>query len=213
MQTKKKMSIINWSAFTAIFLLFLLWHGAFEGPLKPNEIDNFIEAFTQKNPDTDTEKLRRFMEEDNGRPVIMVNAIKNYETPIVVNGKSFGTDSAEALAEYTGFVFPYLIKRGSYPLYSGTAAFNALERWGIDNADEWTSGALVRYRSRRVMLEMAADPVFDQFHDAKIAAIEKTFAYPTTTDISMGNLSLTVFFILLSLALGMQLMINRKREE
>jgi len=85
MQTKTKLSIINWSIFTALFLLFLLWHGAFEGPLKPHEIVNNIEAFTQKNPDTDIDKLRRFMEEDDGRPVIMVNVIKNYDTPIVVN--------------------------------------------------------------------------------------------------------------------------------
>jgi hypothetical protein len=205
-----KYTLINWSAAVLLFLAFSWWHGAFEGPLKSREIDNIIHDYSIQHPGADTEKLRRFMEEDDGRPVIMVNAIKNYDTPIVVNGKDFGTDSAEALAEYTGFVFPYLIKRGSYPLYSGTAAFNAMEKWGIDNADEWTSGALVRYRSRRVMLEMATDPVFEQFHDAKIAAIEKTFAFPTTADISMGNLSLTVFFTLLSLAFGMQLLINRK---
>lgn len=210
---ENRITVILWSAAVLLFLAFSWWHGAFEGPLKPHEIDNYIDAFTQMNPDADIDRLRRFMEEDDGRPVIMVNAIKNYDTPIVVNGRDFGTDSAEALAEYTGFVFPYLIKRGSYPLYSGTAAFNAMEKWGIDNADEWTSGALVRYRSRRVMLQMATDPVFDQFHDAKIAAIEKTFAFPTTTDISMGNLSLTVFFTLLSLAFGMQLLINRRRGE
>ena len=132
---------------------------------------------------------------------------------ITIHGKDFGRDSAEALAEYTNFVFPYLIKRGSYPLYSGTAILDSMEKWGIENAEEWTSGALVRYRSRRVMLEMATDSTFEQFHDAKIAAIEKTFAFPTTADISMGNLSLTVFFILLSLSLGMQLLINRKRRE
>jgi len=85
-----------------------------------------------------------------------------------------------------------------------------MEKWGIENAEEWTSGALMRYRSRRVMIEMSTDPVFDQFHDAKIAAMEKTFAFPATTVISTGNLDMTVGLVLLSLALGMQLLINRQ---
>ena len=140
----------------------------------------------------------------------MVNAIKLYDTPIKVNGQSFGNSSEEALSEYTSFVLPYLIKRGSYPIYSGNAVFDAMEKWGIENAEEWSSGALMRYRSRRVMLEMATDPVFDQFHDAKIAAIEKTFAFPAATVVSTGNLALTVGLVLLSLALGMQLLINRQ---
>lgn len=210
MRSTKQLTITNWSVFSVLFLLFLIWHGAFEGPLKPHEIEKIIENYTSKNSGADTAQLRRFLEEDDGKPVIMVNAIKNYDKPIEVNGKSFGSDSNEALSEYTSFVFPYLIKRGSYPLYSGTAVLKAMENWGIENAEEWTSGALVRYRSRRVMLEMATDPVFDQFHDAKIAAIEKTFAYPTTADISTGNLTLTLFFILLSTALVSQLLINRK---
>lgn len=143
----------------------------------------------------------------------MVNVIKLHDTPIEVNGQSFGTSSEEALSEYMSFVLPYLLKRGSYPLYTGNAVFNSLEVWGIENAGEWSSGASICYRSRRVMIEMATDPVFDQFHDAKIAEIEKTFAFPETTVVSTGNLAVTVDLGLLSIALGMQLLITNKGKQ
>lgn len=148
---------------------------------------------------------------DAGKAIVMVNAIKLYETPIKVNGQRFGDFSESALSEYTNFVLPYLITRGSYSLYSGKAVFDAMERWGIENAEDGSSGALVRYRSRRVMLEMVTNPVFNQFHNAKIAAIEKPLAFSATTVVSIGNLPLTVGLGLVSLALGMQLEINCKK--
>jgi len=213
MTRKKNLTLLNWSIAVILMLLFLVWHGAFEGPLNSAEIELYIERYQEQHPEADTSNLRQFLEKDDGKPIVMVNAIKLYDTPIELNGQSFGDSSEEALSEYTSFVIPYLIKRGSYPIYSGNAVFEAMEKWGIENAEEWSSGALMRYRSRRVMLEMSTDPVFDQFHDAKIAAIEKTFAFPATTVVSVGSLPLTVGLILLSLALGVQLLINGKNYE
>ena len=213
MTKQKKLTLLNWSITIVLMLLFLIWHGAFEGPMTSDEIEYYIERYQAQYPEADITHLRQFLEEDDGKPIVMVNVIKLYYTPIEVNGQSFGDTSEEALSEYTSFVLPYLIKRGSYPIYSGNAVFEAMEKWGIENVEEWTSGALMRYGSRRVMLEMATDPVFDQFHDAKIAAIEKTFAFPATTVISIGNLDLVVGLVLLSASMGMQLLIVRNQNE
>ena len=60
------------------------------------------------------------------------------------------------------------------------------------------------------MLGMATDPEFLRFHDAKVAAIQKTFAYPTSTNLATGSLSITVGLVLLVLALIAQLLINRR---
>ena len=190
-------------------LLFLIWHGAFEGPMTSDEIEYYIERYQEQRPEADSTQLRQFLAEDDGKPVVMVNAIKLNDSPIDVKGQSFGESSEEALKEYMSFVLPYLLKRGSYPIYNGEAVLESMEVWGIENAEEWSSGALMRYRSRRVMIEMFTDPVFDKFHDAKIAAIEKTFAFPVTTVISTGYLDLTVGLVLLSLSLVMQLVILR----
>lgn len=195
-----------------LFLIFLIWHGAFEGPLSSDEINEYAALYEEMYPGKDVDSVRTFMEEDDGKPVVMVNPIKIYDKPIEVNGKNYGDSAQDALDEYMSFVGPYLIKQGSYPLYTGLAELPAIEHWGIENATDWDSVGLVRYRSRRVMMDMVTDPAFDHFHDAKIAAMEKTFSYPVSTTSSTGSLDLTVGLILLSLALVIQLFINRAKK-
>ncbi len=213
MTNHKKLTLLNWGIAGTLTLLLQAWHGAFESPLTSDEVNDYVTRYQEIYPKGDISSVRKFLEEDDGKPVVMVNVIKVYDIPIEVNGKSYGDSAKDALGEYMSFVSPYLIKRGSYPLYTGEAVLHSLEHWGIDNAAEWSSGALVRYRSRRVMMQMVTDPLFDQFHDAKIAAMEKTISYPVITTFSTGNLAVTVGLGLLSLALGMQLLINRQKTE
>ena len=165
MNKQKKLTLLNWGIAGTLTLLFQAWHGAFESPLTSDEVERYVARYQEQHLEEDTSNIRRFLEEDDGKPVVMVNAIKLYDTPIEVNGQSYGETSEEALSEYTSFVLPYLLKRGSYPMYSGNGVFDAVEVWGIENAEEWSSGALMRYRSRRVMMDMVTDPVFDRFHD------------------------------------------------
>ena len=56
---------------------------------------------------------------------------------------------------------------------------------------------------------MATDPEFVRFRDAKVAAIQKTFSYPTSTALATSSLTLTVSLMLLVLALLAQLLIVR----
>ena len=207
---KKKLTIINWSAILVLYGLFSIWHGAFEGPLTPEEIEVFVNKYQALNPEKDTKRITALMESDDGRPKYMVNAIKLYDSPQLINGKKVGESSAEILETYTNHVFSFLLRHGSYPIYSGNAVFDAVERWGAENVDEWTSGAIVRYRSMRVMMKMSTDPSFRQFHDYKIAAMEKTIAFPTTAVLNLASLSLIIAFLLIILALIVQLIINYK---
>ena len=205
---KKKLTIINWGLVLILYLIFSIWHGAFEGPLTPTEIDIFVDQYQTLNPEKDTKRIRALMESDDGQPKYMVNAIKLYDTPQLINGKKAGETSAEILDTYTQHVFSFLLRHGSYPIYSGNAVFDAVERWGVTNADEWTSGAIVRYRSMRVMMKMSTDPSFRQFHDYKVAAMEKTIAFPTTALLNLGSLAVYAAFLLLLLGLITQLIIN-----
>ncbi len=205
---KKKLTIINWSVVLILYLLFSIWHGAFEGPLTPAEIDVFVDKYQTLNPEKDTKRIRALMESDDGEPKYMVNAIKLYDTPQLINGKKVGDTSAEILDTYTQHVFSFLLRHGSYPIYSGNAVFDAVERWGVTNADEWSSGAIVRYRSMRVMMKMSTDSSFRQFHDYKIAAMEKTIAFPTTAMLNLGSLSLIMAFVFIIFGLIAQLIIN-----
>ena len=210
MKSHQKSTLLVWGVAGLLFLAFQAWHGAFESPLTDEEIEYYVARSMELNPDQDRIELIRFLEEDDGKPVVMVNAIQLHDRPVEVNGRDFGESSAAALNEYSRFVFGYLIRRGSYPLWTGNAVFDALEVWGIDNAELWSSAGLVRYKSRRVMLGMATDPEFVRFHDSKVAAIEKTFAYPTSTNLATSSLSITVGLLLLVFALIAQLLVNRR---
>lgn len=212
MKKSTKKIIITWSVLTIVFMLFLAWNGAFDKPLSEDEIDDYIEKISQMNPDADFERLREYMEADDGKAVIMVNAIKLYDSPQPVDDVQEFETSQEALNDYTNFVLPYLLKRGSYPIFNGVSLYDSLEVWGIENADEWTSAALMRYKSRRVMMEMSTDPVFDNFHESKIAAIEKTFAFPVSSDIHLFDPTILVGAILIIIGLITQLSIGRKRD-
>lgn len=210
MKKIKALSLTNWGVFTLLYLLFLGWHGAFEGPLSPEEIEMYTNKIQEFSPEMDPAFLREALQKDQGNPIVMVNAIKMRDKPISIQGKTVGNTSEEVFNKYSYFVGGFLFRRGSYPLYVGTAAGPAASTWGIDNAEEWSSAALVRYRSLRTLLELATNAEFHDLHDFKISAIEKTIAYPTQVQLHPGGLPVLVLFILLSMALTAQLVISTR---
>ncbi|MEM6845228.1 MAG: hypothetical protein AAF944_25410 [Bacteroidota bacterium] len=205
----KNKLIILWVCIGALYFSFLIWNGLFISRLSAQEIEKYTEILQQDYSDSEFQQMRSFMEEDDGKPVIMVNVIKTNDIPKTVNGKTFSS-SEEALADYESFVGPFLIKRGSYPIFNGTALMDAPEVWGIENAREWTTGSLVRYKSRRVMLELSTNPEFKKFHDGKVAGIEKTFAFPVSANIHLVNLSLFIAMFLIVVGLTISLFIVKK---
>ena len=58
---------------------------------------------------------------------------------------------------------------------------------GVENAETWDTGALVRYRSRRDLLDIVTNPDFGGRHHFKVAALEKTIAYPIETPFNPGD--------------------------
>ncbi|MEM8859251.1 MAG: hypothetical protein AAGD96_13070 [Chloroflexota bacterium] len=216
MNKRTKFSLLNWGILTSLFLLFLNWHGTFEGPLSSQEIDMYMDKLQKLYPDedvnnpTDEPSLREFLEADDGKPFVMVNATQYRDTTIAVNGQSFSETGEDATNEYASYVIGYLLQRGSYPVFTGEANFETFESWGIDNVSEWSDATLMRYRSRRVFAEMSVNPDFHLERDAKVAGVEKTFAYPTTVRIHLVDLGWVVGLGLLSIGLAMQLIIDRR---
>lgn len=215
MNKRTKLTILSWGILTTLFLLFLNWHGSFEGPLSSQEIDMYMDELQELFPDedvnnpTDEPSLREFLEADDGKPFVMVNATQYRDTSIAVNGQSFSESGEDATNEYARFVMIYLLQRGSYPVFTGEANFETFESWGIDNVSEWSDATLMRYRSRRVFAEMSVNPDFHLEHDAKVAGVEKTFAYPTTVRLHLVDLGWMVGLGLLSVGLGIQMIIDR----
>lgn len=213
MTRTKKCTLINWSIFATLFLLFSWWNGAFEGPLKPAEIDFFVKKIRELHPEKDTTNIRQMLQQDDGNPIFMMNAIKMRDKPTLDNEENQGKSSEEVLNRYNSFVLTHLLKRGSYPVYVGIASGKTAASWGVTEAEDWTSGAVMRYKNLRTLLEMGTSPEFRAVFRHKVAAIEKTIAYPTKVSIQLGSLQVVVFFMLLSAGLGGQLLILTQVEK
>ena len=60
---------------------------------------------------------------------------------------------------------------------------------------------MMRYKSRRDLIELILDPAFADAHIYKLAAIERTVSYPTHVEISFAlRPPITVLLVLILLA-------------
>jgi hypothetical protein len=73
---------------------------------------------------------------------------------------------------------PALLRRAGHPALIGRAAGSYVERWGVEPDPGWSVAGVIRYRSRRDMMELATDPAFEPAHAFKIAALANTLAFP-----------------------------------
>jgi hypothetical protein len=105
----------------------------------------------------------------------MVNLIKYRPKAVYPPGYSYGDDARAAELRYNRAVVPLLLKRACVPLFFGQRAGRFLSP---DGSGEWDSVALVRYRSRRDFLGLAADLARDRADIHKWASVEKTHVFP-----------------------------------
>ncbi len=85
------------------------------------------------------------------------------------------------------------------------AAAGNIENVACDHADDWTAAGMVRYRSRRDFMEMLPATVGSQHHGLKLAALEKTFAFPASHWFMFGGPRIVVALVIALLAAGLQL--------
>jgi hypothetical protein len=204
--------LIVWPVLAVVYAGFLVWYTGVRGPLAPEEIDRYVARMAQREVDEERlARLRKFLEEDTGGDFLMVNAMLLYERPRQLDGVPADESSSEVLDRYMAFMWPALLSRACHPVVGGRAASAAIEAWGIESADRWTAAALMRYRSRRDMMEIATDPEFADSHRFKIAAMEKTVAFPIDPFVQLGGPRLLVALILFALGAVLHLALGRRR--
>lgn len=169
------------------WLLFSLWYTNTGGPISQAEIDA-LAAQIEGSGGEGIDPLRRFMEEDDGGQFLMVNLLESAPSP----------DAQENMDRYMAHMLPEMLRRASHPMLSGDVVFRAMDLVGIEGADSWTTVGIVRYRSRRDLLDIAFDPRFGAEHDFKVAALAKTIAVPVRPELYLADLRLLLLLVLLS---------------
>jgi len=202
-----------WLSSALVYAPFVFWYTDFSGPLSDTEVDQFVVTMTENGSEPSTVAyLETFLRNDSGRQFLMLNALDMNDNPPDVEGAEPGESAQQLMDRYMEHMYPELFKRASHPVIFGQAAYTVLDNVGIENAEQWTDGAIFRYRSRRSFMDLVANPNLKGRHAFKLAALDKTIAYPIETSIYLGDMRLILGLILLSItALLDSFLLPRKR--
>ena len=199
-----------WVSLLVIYAGFFLWYTDIGGKLDKEEIKFFLEKLEENAStysvdfNTQRESIKRFMEEDTGRQFLMVNNIDMDDDPENIEGAEPGESAERLLDRYMEHMYSQLLKRACHPIFAGSVIHPSMDLVGIEGAEIWDQAALMRYKSRRAFMEVVTHPHMLGKHDFKVAALEKTIAYPVETDIYLSDPRFLLALILIILGLFLQ---------
>lgn len=212
----------TWLILGSVYIVFFFWYTDIEGALSQEEIQGFLNKHEQNIIDNRSSPnleelqlrmdfLRRFMEEDSGRQFIMVNNIEMDPDPGDVPGANSGESADELLSRYMEHMWPNLLKRASHPIFGGNAIWQSMDLVGIEGAETWDQMALMRYKSRRAFMEIVTHPNMMDRHDFKVAAMQKTIAYPVEPFAYFSDLRIILGMLMVIIGLSIQLILISKK--
>lgn len=201
-----------WLIPAGLYALFVAWYTDFGGPLSDEEVDNFVAVLEERDADPETiAKLEGFLRNDSGRQFLMLNALDMNDNPPDVKGAAPGENADQLMARYMEHMIPELLKRACHPVIMGEAVYTAIDVVGIEGAEQWTGGAFFRYRSRRSFMEIVSHPAIADKHAFKLAALDKTIAYPIETQIYLSDLRLLLGLLLLAVTALLDIVLFRPK--
>jgi hypothetical protein len=194
-------SLLLWSILGALYLGFRLWYDGGGGPLTAEEVARYLARFEQRGIEpARLERLREFLAADTGSEFVMANFIHFADDP----------GAQENLDRYMAHMYPALFRRACHPVVAGPVVAGALDYWGLENGERWSLVGLLRYRSRRDMLEIATDPAFADAHDFKEAAMQQTIAIPLEPFVNLASPRWGVALVLVALGALLQLALRAR---
>ena len=170
---------IIWIVMAVLYTVFWLWYSGIKGKLSQAEVEYYMQQFESKGVNADNlSNLRHFLEKDDGREWFMINLLEL---------KSPKRESSKLLHRYTKTFMAGMFRRAGHPFFVAIAAAKNIETLNCDEADNWSSTGIVRYRSRRDCAETLLDTFGSDHHADKLASLTKTLAFPATANVLMGS--------------------------
>lgn len=163
--------IVNLSTLSGLCILLLAWYRRRRRPLSQEELESFLsriqaESGEEGQPEIELlEQLRELCKSDDGKEFYLVNLIR------------YNKDEGAQLEnkKYRRAMMPLLLRRACHPVFLSSYMGRFIHPEGND---DWDDVAVVRYRSRRDMLEVIAEAAKRKLVAAKGSATEKTQAFP-----------------------------------
>ena len=164
---------------SAIFAGFWTWQapGWLRGPLTSAQVEGYLGQIEQhltmpaEMKHQVVARLRAWALADDGRPVYMLNLMRYYPQLREFPGApAFTGTPVQANEYYERQVMPLVLSAGIYPLFAGAAqGANLVEHTA--ELDNWSRVLIVRYPSRRAVLELFSSPAYAPFEPYKIMAL------------------------------------------
>lgn len=172
---------VIWGLAAALYGIFRLWYDNWRGRLTLAEIEHYLgmlEGRTDTTPEARA-NLRRFLDADDGRDFVMFNIVKATQAPVADPISGEQVPGVSLLQRYSRHFMPVLIKNGGHPAIVRRKIGPYLDSWATEPDPGWTIIGLMRYRSRRDMMNLVVDPQFARHHPDKLAGTLATFSFPT----------------------------------
>ena len=162
-----------WITAAVAYALFWCWYVGFKKKVTPAEVEATMRLFNDDEGWTNaqTENLRKFLLADDGRDFVMVN---------LLHLRSPKREARKNLARYQKIFLGALLRRAGHPVMIANAASGNVEDVACNDFDNWGAAGMIRYRSRRDLMEILPATVGSEHHNLKLASLEKTFAFPAS---------------------------------
>lgn len=195
---------IRWVVLILVWGGFTVWYTSFSGPLSDAEVQTYLARAAAQGRDAgELASLEQFMRADDGGHFVMVNVLDM--APV---------DAEENMGRYMAHMWPALLSRACHPTFAGLSIANAMDLSGVTEAaggaEVWDQAALMRYRSRRDLLEIAFDPAFVEPHVFKMRGLTKTIAFPVKPVLAYGDPRLLLGAALLIIGLLIDRVLARR---
>lgn len=206
-------TVAIWVLIAILYSLFRCWYDGLKGALTAEEIETLMAMMAKRVeqglPAQDLDVLRKFMEEDDGKEFLMANLVRFKPSPVSHPITGTDIDARDLLQQYFKPLMAKFLRRAGHPVLTSRVVGGYLDEMDMESNPGWHVVGFVRYRSRRdAMLATMNDPSFDKIYPLKVAALQKTFAIPTQTVMSLYlSPKVSVFLFLIIAGLCTQLLL------
>ena len=173
-------AVMIWIIAVLAYVVFWLWYVGFQKKITPQEVETCMRVFDHDDSWTlnQMEHLRSLLLADDGKDFVMVN---------LLHLKSPKKESLEKLNTYQKIFLGSLLRKAGHPVMIARAASGNVENVACDHADDWSVAGMIRYRSRRDLMNILPATIGSEHHGLKLESLEKTFAFPASPWFMFGG--------------------------
>ena len=136
-----------WGIAILAYAIFWCWYVGFRRKVTAAEVEQTMNLFTEDGEWTEQQKqnLKDFLANDDGKDFVMVNLLQLHSPQ---------SESRKKLNTYQKIFLGSLLRKAGHPVFVAQAASGNIENVASDNDEGWGAAGMIRYRSRRDLMEM-----------------------------------------------------------